>query len=88
MLVELSYEVSEQAIQIRLLVGKKAMEMILPEKLSTCVCIFLSEIQLSVYLSKLKCHVPLTELYCKQKHILWVLLCCLFLSSYNTVVYY
>jgi sugar lactone lactonase YvrE len=46
MLVELSYEVSEQAIQIRLLAGKKAMEMILPEKLSTCVCIFLSEIQL------------------------------------------
>lgn len=46
MLVELFYEVSEQAIQIRLLAGKKAMEMILPEKLSTCVCIFLSEIQL------------------------------------------
>lgn len=57
MLVELSYEVSEQAILIRLLAGKKAMEMILPEKLSTCVCIFLSEIQLGIFV---KTEVPCT----------------------------
>lgn len=41
MLVELFYEVSEQAIQIRLLAGKKAMEMILQEN-SQLVFAFLS----------------------------------------------